>query len=133
MTFRRGMQKVAGRVKGTPNKLTANFREAVLLAYDRIGGHATFTEWARQNPTEFFRICARLIPTELPGSEKGGVTVIIARNERVSPPPVRDSRPEQSISATRAGPSYLDAFGQIADLEAEEQAAANGLDLLYSN
>ena len=103
MTFKSGMQKVAGRVKGTPNKLTANFREAVLLAYDAIGGHATFAEWARQNPTEFFKIAARLIPTELTSSEKGGVTVIIAGNSRQGDE--LDAQDYERVEQTPAGDS----------------------------
>ena len=125
--------KTGGRKRGTPNRISRAFKESVQIAFGAIGGDEAFAAWARENRSEFYRIAARLIPTELTGSDKGGVTVIIARNERVSPPPVRDSRPEQSISATIAGPSYLDAIGQIADLVAEEQAAANGPDLLYSN
>ncbi|MEO8008213.1 MAG: HEAT repeat domain-containing protein [Betaproteobacteria bacterium] len=39
-------------------------------------------------------------------------------------------RPEQSISATIAGPSYTDAIRKIADLQAEELHAANGALLL---
>ena len=74
--------KTGGRQRGTPNKITRAFRESVQIAYDAIGGDEAFASWARENPTEFFKICARLIPTELTGSENGGVTVIIARNDR---------------------------------------------------
>ena len=74
--------KTGGRQRGTPNKITRAFRDAVQVAFDAIGGDEAFAAWARENPTEFYRIAARLIPTELTGSEKGGVTVIIAGNSR---------------------------------------------------
>lgn len=53
-----------GRQKGTTNKIQ-HFREAVLRAYDAIGGHEAFAAWARENQSEFYtKIAARLIPTE---------------------------------------------------------------------
>ncbi|MBM3356527.1 MAG: hypothetical protein FJY54_02230 [Betaproteobacteria bacterium] len=57
--------KTGGRTKGTPNKITRAFREAVQAVYHDIGGDEAFAAWARDNPTEFYRIAARLIPTEL--------------------------------------------------------------------
>jgi hypothetical protein len=54
----------SGRQAGTPNKLTATFKEAVLLAFDNIGGVDHFTEWAKAHSTEFYKIAARLIPAE---------------------------------------------------------------------
>ena len=34
------------------------------IVYDDIGVYKKFTEWARQNPTDFYRICDRLISTQ---------------------------------------------------------------------
>jgi hypothetical protein len=62
--FRKGMPKKGGRKAGTPNKFTKSFREAVLVAYENIGGTEAFSHWAAENQTEFYRIAARLIPTE---------------------------------------------------------------------
>ncbi len=66
--FQKGQPKRGGRKKGTPNKLTWTFKEAIATAYDGIGGHEAFTAWARKHPTEFYKIAARLIPTELIGT-----------------------------------------------------------------
>lgn len=77
MTTRR---KTGGRQLGTPNKVTTFFKEAVRIAYDEIGGHTAFAAWARENPTEYYRIAARLIPTEITAREGNGVTVIIQRD-----------------------------------------------------
>lgn len=63
MAFLAGRTKTGGRRAGVPNKLTTAFREAVQVAYERIGGHEAFAKWAKENPTEFYRIAARLIPT----------------------------------------------------------------------
>jgi hypothetical protein len=60
----------AGRPKGSPNKVTAAFKQAVLLAFndERMGGTNGLVEWGLENRTEFYKIAARLIPTEVTGS-----------------------------------------------------------------
>lgn len=70
--------KSGGRQAGTPNKVTAAFKDAVRFVYDDIGGNAAFAAWARKNETEFYKIAARLIPTEIAARDGTGVTIIIA-------------------------------------------------------
>jgi len=69
--------KTGGRQRGTPNKLTSSFKEAIRLVYDEIGGHAAFAAWARENPGDFYKIAARLIPADGMNQGAGPVTVII--------------------------------------------------------
>lgn len=71
--------KTGGRTKGTPNKITAAFKDAVRTVYEDIGGNTAFAEWARANPGDFYRIAARLIPTEVQPAGNGRLTVIIDR------------------------------------------------------
>ena len=71
-------QKTGGRQVGTPNKVTAIFKDAVRAVYEDIGGNTAFAEWAKENPTEFYRIAARLIPTEM-ASQGTNLNVIINR------------------------------------------------------
>ena len=72
--FTKGIAKIGGRRKGTANKLTSTFREAVLLAYGNIGGHEACSRWAADNQTDFYRIAAPHPhrSQELRGSEKRG-------------------------------------------------------------
>lgn len=72
-------QKTGGRRAGVPNRVTAAFKDAVRIVYEDIGGHAAFAAWARENPSEFYKIAARLIPTEVNVSNERGVTVIVQR------------------------------------------------------
>lgn len=72
-------QKTGGRQAGTPNKVTAAFKDAVRIVYEDIGGHAAFAAWARECPTEFYKIAARLIPSEVNVSNDKGITVIVNR------------------------------------------------------
>lgn len=57
-----------GRPKGSPNKFTRSMKEAFLAAYEEIGGENALAEWARANKTEFYKICARMIPQNVEGS-----------------------------------------------------------------
>jgi hypothetical protein len=69
----------AGRKKGTPNKFTRTFKEAVMIAFQERGGVKQMKVWAGKNETEFYRICARLIPTEISGPEGGALPVHITK------------------------------------------------------
>ena len=80
-------QKTGGRVKGTPNKLTTSFKTAVVLAFEGIGGHKTFQKWARKNQSEFYKIAARLIPTEVVGDADQPVAVRVTFGGRYRPEP----------------------------------------------
>lgn len=47
----------------------------MIEAFDRIGGMDTLAEWAGENLTEFYRLYAKLLPTEISGP--GGGAIII--------------------------------------------------------
>ena len=66
----------AGRRKGTPNKITKAFRHAVINVFNRLGGEDHLWRWAKRNPTEFYKIAARLIPTEIVGHDGGAIKII---------------------------------------------------------
>lgn len=57
--------KTGGRQKGTPNKITASAREAFQHAFNTIGGHEALAQWAKKNPSDFFKLYARLISQDL--------------------------------------------------------------------
>lgn len=61
-----------GRKKGVPNKLTKSAREAFQLAFEQNGGANGLTDWAHANPTEFYKLYARLIPVEHVGEGGAG-------------------------------------------------------------
>lgn len=56
-----------GRPKGVPNKTTVVMKDAITAVYSDLqaetgkdNGH--FLDWAKSNPTEFYKIAAKLIP-----------------------------------------------------------------------
>lgn len=68
-------ERRGGRQPGTPNKLTANAREAFQSAFDSIGGPDRLAGWARENETEFYKLFARLIPVQSEHSGSMSYTV----------------------------------------------------------
>lgn len=65
-------KKTGGRQPGSPNKVSKAFKTAVLDVFNANGGVVWLSTWGVANPTEFFRIAARLIPHEVIGpGDKG--------------------------------------------------------------
>lgn len=73
------MARLGGRQKGSLNKVTTAFKEALRVVYEEIGGHAAFAAWAREHPTEFYKIAARLIPTEVSMPGEQALTIVVER------------------------------------------------------
>ena len=67
MTFRKGQSgNPAGKKPGTQNKVNATFKEAIRLAFDRLGGVEHLLAWAKKNPAGFYSIYARMMPPGMP-------------------------------------------------------------------
>ncbi|SAL10444.1 hypothetical protein AWB73_00112 [Caballeronia turbans] len=67
----KGLPKTGGRQKGTPNKATVAVKEAFRAAFDDLGGTAALVEWAKENPTQFYQLFSKLIPTEVDATISG--------------------------------------------------------------
>lgn len=59
-----------GRPKGALNKVTTAAKEAFRLAFDKMGGTDALAAWAAENPTEFYKLYAKLIPIDLTTGER---------------------------------------------------------------
>ena len=70
----------AGKPKGAVNHLTRTVKETVLAAFNDLqqDAKANITSWAKENPTEFYKIAAKLIPTE--------VNANVEVNKKILPP-----------------------------------------------
>ena len=66
----------AGRRAGTPNKATASIKGAFVEAFDKLGGADALAKWAVDQPTEFYKLASKLIPTELTGQVKTVIEII---------------------------------------------------------
>jgi hypothetical protein len=76
--------KTGGRVAGTPNKLTTDVRQALQQAFDEMGGVPALVSWGASNPSEFYRLWAKLLPKELniQESPKGRIVVYLPDDGR---------------------------------------------------
>lgn len=57
--------KTGGRKKGTPNKTTMEVKAALLEAFDDLGGVESLVAWATENPTEFYKLWAKVMPVQM--------------------------------------------------------------------
>ena len=56
--------KTGGRKRGTPNKMTASAKAALMAAFDGSGGVAALTASAKVNPGAFYALWAKVLPME---------------------------------------------------------------------
>ena len=59
-----GMPKTGGRKKGSQNKATVEVKEALIKAFNDLGGVASLVEWGSENQTEFYKLWSKLIPVQ---------------------------------------------------------------------
>lgn len=57
--------KTGGRKAGTPNKLSSTAKENIGAVFTRIGDVDSMAEWAAENRTDFYKLYARLVPTDV--------------------------------------------------------------------
>ncbi|MCY1417854.1 hypothetical protein D9M71_333980 [compost metagenome] len=58
-------RKTGGRQKGTPNKTTKEVKDALGEAFVKLGGVAALVRWGKQEPGEFYKLWARMLPHEI--------------------------------------------------------------------
>lgn len=58
-------KKTGGRQQGTPNKTTARVKNALLEAFEGAGGVGALTDWAKEYPSQFYPLWAKLLPSQL--------------------------------------------------------------------
>lgn len=58
-----------GKPKGAVNKVTKTVKEAVSIVFNKLqsepDGKSDLESWARQRPSDFYQVAAKLIPTEV--------------------------------------------------------------------
>lgn len=66
-------KKTGGRTEGTPNKLTATVKEVFTNVFTELqsDSEVNLAVWGKANPTEFYKLCGRLIPAAVDVTTKG--------------------------------------------------------------
>jgi hypothetical protein len=74
-----------GRAPGVKNRYTKSVKEALLIAFDQLGGVPALVEWGRLNRSDFYKLLVRVLPSEVANPTSafgdGGITVIISSVE----------------------------------------------------
>lgn len=79
--FKKGQPRPAnaGRKKGTPNKFTRDIKEALLNAFNSVGGETYLTARARRDPRSFLGLLGKLLPTQVTGKDGGPIDLLVQR------------------------------------------------------
>ena len=76
-----GRAKTGGRKKGTPNRVTASVKEAILAAFEELGAHRYLVNVGRSDPRTFLALLGKLIPSEVRAHLEGsGLPKLIFRD-----------------------------------------------------
>lgn len=66
-----------GRPRGVPNKSTASVKAALQAAFDERGGVPALLDWADGEPTEFYKLWAKMLPTEVTGKDGAAFSITV--------------------------------------------------------
>lgn len=64
-TLKKGRKKTGGRKKGTPNKVPSSVKEAIMNAFDKVGGDEYLVEVAKLDHKTFCSLLGRVLPKEI--------------------------------------------------------------------
>lgn len=80
MGFEKGKPRPegAGRKEGSVNKLTKTVKERVLEVFNELqeDSEANLLSWAKTEPTEFYKIAAKLIPSDINAKIEGKIITV---------------------------------------------------------
>lgn len=74
-----GSRSGSGRPKGARNKITLGIKENVEEVFKSLGGVNAMTDWARENPTEFYKLYSKLLPKNIDATVDGTLTINVNR------------------------------------------------------
>jgi len=86
MAFKKGDPRPenAGRKEGSQNKLTVTVKECVLDVFNKLqeDPKANMLSWAKEEPTEFYKIASKLIPAEITAKVEGKIITVVPPSKR---------------------------------------------------
>lgn len=88
--FTKGHKRVGGRAAGTPNRSTAAVKDALVEAFDALGGVDYLVDLGRTDPPTFAGLLKTIIPREIAARIESEIELVIERNRpsRLVEPPV---------------------------------------------
>ena len=70
-----GRRPGSGRKKGSPNKLTADIKAAILEAFQEAGGAQYLKQVALDNPQVFCTLVGKVLPMQVTGEGGGAIKI----------------------------------------------------------
>lgn len=71
--------KKSGRQKGVQNKFTTDIKQALLNAFNEVGGQDWFKKLATSDKRSFSALIGKLLPTQLTGKDGGPIDLLVQR------------------------------------------------------
>ena len=62
---------------GIPNKTTAEVKQALEYAFEKIGGQQKLAEWAQSKPELFYPLWSKLLPKDVKVEHSGQVDIML--------------------------------------------------------
>ena len=75
----RGQSRTGGRKKGTPNKTTRAVKDAIVNAFEKVGGEDYLAMVAKSDPKTFCSLLGRVLPSEIKADVRSSGEVLIER------------------------------------------------------
>jgi hypothetical protein len=79
--FKPGHKKVGGRKKGVQNKFTRDIKEALINAFNKVGGEDYLTVQAKRNARSFMAMLTKALPAEVTGKDGGPIALQVEKVE----------------------------------------------------
>jgi hypothetical protein len=120
--FKKGQPRPpgSGAKKGTRYRPQLSLRGAFKQAFEDLGGVEGLVRWASKNPGEFYKLVARLLPTEV----KADVTAAAVVRDRE-----RERRIFEELCAQALGPPPVEAQALLVEPE-KRDGPVNGRNVL---
>lgn len=87
-----------GKPKGAVNKTTKQVKEVFAEVFAKLQSHKTakLEKWAAENPTEFYKLAAKLIPIQVGGDPANPIKTTLDVNIIHSDTPIAESEDQVS-------------------------------------
>lgn len=72
-------KKTGGRKAGTPNVTTRALKDAIMHAFDTVGGENYLVSVAKDDPRTFCTLLGKVLPLQVNGNLSGGLEIKIMR------------------------------------------------------
>lgn len=93
-------KKHGGRVAGTPNKTTTQIKQAIMKAFNEVGGEKYLIQVAQEDPKTFCALLGKVLPAELNARIDANITYQVMSGIDAPPGSIIDAPPGSYESNT---------------------------------